>query len=92
MRGSGSSDYVAKNVWVPSERMAGNVEDGDHANQPIYQFPKFALLGIPIGAICLGMARACLDEVISAAKEKPPKAVDGLSLVTTLFAYRCGPR
>lgn len=73
MRGSGSSDYVAKNVWVPSERMAGNVEDGDHANQPIYQFPKFALLGIPIGAICLGMARACLDEVISAAKEKTPQ-------------------
>ena len=73
MRGSGSSDYVAKHVWVPSERMAGNVEDGDHASQPIYQFPKFALLGIPIGAICLGMARACIDEVIGAAKEKTPQ-------------------
>jgi len=73
MRGSGSSDYVAKNVWVPSERMAGNVEDGDHASEPIYQFPKFALLGIPIGAICLGMARACIDEVIRAAKEKTPQ-------------------
>ena len=73
MRGSGSSDYVAKNVWVPSERMAGNVEDGDHASEPIYQFPKFALLGIPIGAICLGMARACNDEVIGAAKEKTPQ-------------------
>ncbi len=73
MRGSGSSDYVAKNVWVPSERMAGNVEEGDHASEPIYQFPKFALLGIPIGAICLGMARACIDEVIGAAKEKTPQ-------------------
>lgn len=73
MRGSGSSDYVAKNVWVPGERMAGNVEDGDHASEPIYQFPKFALLGIPIGAICLGMARACIDEVIGAAKEKTPQ-------------------
>ena len=73
MRGSGSSDYVAKNVWVPSERMAGNVEDGDHVSEPIYQFPKFALLGIPIGAICLGMARACIDEVIGAAKEKTPQ-------------------
>ena len=80
MRGSGSSDYLATNVWVPSERMAGNVEDGDHASQPIYQFPKFALLGIPIGAICLGMARACLDEVIGAAKEKHRKAAGDLSL------------
>ena len=88
MRGSGSSDYVAKNVWVPSERMAGNVEDGDHASQPIYQFPKFALLGIPIGAICLGMARACLDEVIGAAKEKDTAGRPATSLCTTIFAHR----
>lgn len=73
MRGSGSSDYVAQNVWVPAERMAGDVEDSEYASQPIYQFPKFALLGIPIGAICLGMARASLDEVIRASKEKTPQ-------------------
>ena len=73
MRGSGSSDYVAKNIWVPAERMAGDIEDGEHASQPIYQFPKFALLGIPIGAICLGMARASLNEVMRAAKEKTPQ-------------------
>ena len=73
MRGSGSSDYIADDVWVPAERMAGDVEDTEHASQPIYQFPKFALLGIPIGAICLGMARACLEEVIRASKEKTPQ-------------------
>ena len=73
MRGSGSSDYIAKDVWVPAERMAGDVEDTEHASHPIYQFPKFALLGIPIGAICLGMARACLQEVIRASKEKTPQ-------------------
>jgi alkylation response protein AidB-like acyl-CoA dehydrogenase len=73
MRGSGSSDYIAKNIWVPAERMAGDIEDGEHASQPIYQFPKFALLGIPIGAICLGMAKASIDEVMRAAKEKTPQ-------------------
>ena len=73
MRGSGSSDYVAKDVWLPAERMAGDINDTEHATKPIYQFPKFALLGIPIGAICLGMARACLDEVIRASKEKTPQ-------------------
>ena len=66
-------DYIADDVWVPAERMAGDVEDTEYANQPIYQFPKFALLGIPIGAICLGMARACLEEVIRASKEKTPQ-------------------
>ncbi len=56
LRGSGSSDYIADNVWVSADRLSGNVEDTLQAAQPIYQFPKFSLLGIPIGAICLGMA------------------------------------
>jgi alkylation response protein AidB-like acyl-CoA dehydrogenase len=73
MRGSGSSDYVADNVWVPADRLSGNVEDTAQAAKPIYQFPKFALLGIPIGAICLGMARASVEEVLRVAKEKTPQ-------------------
>jgi alkylation response protein AidB-like acyl-CoA dehydrogenase len=73
MRGSGSSDYVARDLWLPAERMAGDINDTEHASKPIYRFPKFALLGIPIGAISLGMARASLDEVIRASKEKTPQ-------------------
>ncbi len=73
MRGSGSSDYVADRVWVSAERLSGNVEGTAQAERPIYRFPKFALLGIPIGAICLGMAKASLEEVISASKEKTPQ-------------------
>ena len=73
MRGSGSSDYVANNVWVSADRLSGNVEDTAQASKPIYQFPKFALLGIPIGAICLGMARASVEEVIRVSKEKTPQ-------------------
>jgi alkylation response protein AidB-like acyl-CoA dehydrogenase len=73
LRGSGSSDYVADNVWVPAARLSGNVEDTAHATRPIYQFPKFALLGCPIGAICLGMATACLQEVIKVSKQKTPQ-------------------
>ncbi len=73
LRGSGSSDYVADNVWVPAARLSGNVEDTPHATWPIYQFPKFALLGCPIGAICLGMATACLQEVIKVSKQKTPQ-------------------
>ena len=73
LRGSGSSDYIAENVWVPATRLSGNVEDTPHASRPIYQFPKFALLGCPIGAICLGMATACLQEVIEVSKQKTPQ-------------------
>lgn len=73
LRGSGSSDYIADNVWVSADRLSGNVEDTLQAAQPIYQFPKFSLLGIPIGAICLGMARASVEEVIRVSKEKTPQ-------------------
>ncbi len=73
MRGSGSSDYVATNVWLPAQRMAGDISDTEHASKPIYRFPKFALLGVPIGAICLGMAQASLDEVVRTSKEKTPQ-------------------
>lgn len=73
LKGSGSSDYLAKDVWVPADRLSGNVEESENAHKPIYQFPKFALLGIPIGAICLGMANASLQEVVRAAKEKTPQ-------------------
>ncbi len=73
LRGSGSSDYVAKNVWVSVERVASSIEHSAFADEPIYRFPRFGLLAIPIGAIALGMARACIDEVLQVAQQKTPQ-------------------
>jgi alkylation response protein AidB-like acyl-CoA dehydrogenase len=73
LRGTGSSDFVARDVWVPAPRMATTIATTAYAERPIYRFPQFALLGIPIGAICIGMARAALDEVIGAAGSKTPQ-------------------
>ena len=73
LRGTGSSDFIARNVWVPSHRVCGHVEDTARASLPIYRFPKFGLLGAPIGAIALGMARGSIDEVKRIAIEKTPQ-------------------
>ena len=73
LRGSGSSDYRANNVWVPSVRMASSIEQTIYKDFPIFRYPKFALLSLPIGAITLGMARASIDEVIKIAAEKTPQ-------------------
>jgi alkylation response protein AidB-like acyl-CoA dehydrogenase len=73
LRGSGSSDYVAKDLWLSSERLSTNIDHSIHADLPIYRFPRFALLGIPIGAISLGMARNAIDEVLQVAQEKTPQ-------------------
>lgn len=73
LRGTGSSDFRARGVWVPAERLCGGIEHSAYAERPIYRFPRFALLGIPIGAICLGMARAAVDEILRVAREKTPQ-------------------
>jgi len=49
------------------------VENTARASLPIYRFPKFGLLGAPIGAIALGMARGSIDEVKRIAIEKTPQ-------------------
>lgn len=73
MRGSGSSDYRVENVWVTAARMASSIEQTELRHLPIYRYPKFALLALPIGAITLGMARASINEVIKIANQKTPQ-------------------
>jgi alkylation response protein AidB-like acyl-CoA dehydrogenase len=75
LRGSGSTSYTAENIFLPSKRVA-MVEDlslSEYASEQIYRYPKFGFLAIPIGAVCLGMARASIDELIKVAKEKKPQ-------------------
>jgi len=75
LRGSGSTSYTAENIFLPSKRVA-MVEDlslSEFASEQIYRYPKFGFLAIPIGAVCLGMARASVDELINVAKEKTPQ-------------------
>lgn len=73
LKGTGSSDYVARDVWVPAGRMGTAEGARAFAHEPIFRFPRFGLLGAPIGAIALGMARASVDEVLKVAKEKTPQ-------------------
>lgn len=73
LRGTGSSDFLARDVWVPADRVCAGIENSPFTDRAIYRFPSFGLLSIPIGAICLGMARASLEEVLRAAREKTPQ-------------------
>ncbi|MEM7218425.1 MAG: acyl-CoA dehydrogenase family protein [Pseudomonadota bacterium] len=73
LRGTGSGDYLAHDRWLPAERFGTGTRAGDLVDEPIYRFPLYATLSTPCGAIALGMARACVDEVIALAKEKTPQ-------------------
>ncbi len=72
LRGSGSSTYHARELFLPSQRVTDPSRRSEYASDPIYRFPQFATLCLPIGALCLGMARASIDEVVATAEEKTP--------------------
>lgn len=74
LRGSGSSDFVVDGVWLPAERVITGAADNGFGAHPIFRFPLFGVLGTPIGAIAMGMAQACLDEVAEVSQVKVPNS------------------
>ena len=73
LKGSGSGDYLARDLWLPAERLGKSLAGVEFGDRKIYRFPLFGTLGAPCGAIALGMARAAVTEVVAVAKEKTPQ-------------------
>ncbi|MFT7548577.1 MAG: alkylation response protein AidB-like acyl-CoA dehydrogenase [Candidatus Azotimanducaceae bacterium] len=72
LKGTGSADFKVDGVFVP-ESMTFGAFRKNTGHGPIQRFPVFGFLGIGIGAVALGIARACLDEFLSLAKQKTPQ-------------------
>ena len=66
LRGSGSSSYTAEDLELDDYRIATveALRSSASARLPIYRFPRFGYLALPIGAIALGMARDSIDEAL----------------------------
>ncbi|OSC43238.1 acyl-CoA dehydrogenase family protein [Mycobacterium decipiens] len=69
LRGTGSHDCVADNVFVPADRVF-SVFDGPRVDRPLYRFPVFGFFALSIGAAALGNARAAIDDLIELAGGK----------------------
>ncbi len=69
LRGTGSTAFEVKGVFVP-ERHAAGVLVKELPDRPLYRFPAFSPLAQGIGAVALGVARAALDEALRVAGEK----------------------
>jgi alkylation response protein AidB-like acyl-CoA dehydrogenase len=69
LRGTGSHDIVAENVFVPAER---TFSFGDPApdDRPLSRMPFFATLCAGCAAICLGVAQAARDTLLELASSK----------------------
>lgn len=69
LRGTGSHDTVAEEVFVPADRVF-SVFDGPKLNRPLYRFPVFGFFALSIGAAALGNARAAIDDLVELACDK----------------------
>lgn len=69
LRGTGSHDCVADDVFVPADRVF-SVFDGPIVDRPLYRFPVFGFFALSIGAAALGNARAAIDDLVELAGGK----------------------
>ena len=71
--GTGSQDFVMKNVRVPKSR-AEFAAFKIHVERPLYFFPPFGLLACGVAAVMMGAARASIRELTALASVKIPEA------------------
>src|ERR1700757_4761776 len=69
LRGTGSNDAVADDVFVPDTRVL-SIFDGPLIDRPLYRFPPFGFFAGCITAAAMGNARAAIDDFIELAGAK----------------------
>ena len=77
LRGTGSQDYTAADLFVPE---AYTFATGGTPRQsgPLYRFPVAALLDGPLVCVPLGIARAAIDTLVELAGAKTPSGARSL--------------
>lgn len=69
LRGTGSHDTVAEDVFVPDQRVV-SIFDGPVIDRPLYRFPPFGFFAACITAAAMGNARAAIDNFVELASTK----------------------
>ena len=69
LRGTGSQDTVADEVFVPADRVV-SIFDGPVVDRPLYRFPPFGFFALSVAAPALGNARAAIDDLVDLAGGK----------------------
>ena len=69
LRGTGSHDTVAEEVFVPDNRVL-SIFDGPVIDRPLYRFPPFGFFAACITAAAMGNARAAIDKFVELASTK----------------------
>ena len=74
LRGSGSHDVVANDVFVPDDRMTAVFARAPRVSTTLFRFPSFNRLAYNKVGVSLGIARGALDHFYELARHKKPRA------------------
>jgi alkylation response protein AidB-like acyl-CoA dehydrogenase len=75
MRGTGTHDFVVRDVFVPAERTVLQAGSPLLESGPLYKFPRRLLFASGDAAVALGTARACLEAFFELAGAKTPRSM-----------------
>ncbi|MGO9488621.1 MAG: acyl-CoA dehydrogenase family protein [Solirubrobacteraceae bacterium] len=70
LRGTGSHDAVAQELFVPAHRVLSLLDSSPRVEEPLYRFPIFGFFALSIAAAALGNARGAIDDLTGLAVEK----------------------
>jgi alkylation response protein AidB-like acyl-CoA dehydrogenase len=73
LRGTGSHDALADDLFVPDHRVLSLLGAGPRVDAPLYRFPIFGFFALSIGAAALGNARGAIDDLSELAGAKTPQ-------------------
>lgn len=68
--GTGSLDYEVKDLFVTEDHLVGYSREGLPEIGALNKFPVATFLALGIGAVCMGLARAAIDELVEVARVK----------------------
>lgn len=69
LRGTGSHDAVAEEVFVPQHRIL-SLTGAPRIDAPLYRFPVFGYFALAVAAAALGNARGAIDDLVDLAGRK----------------------
>lgn len=73
LRGTGSHDTAATDLFVPTERVIA-LSDGPVIDRPLYRFPIYGFFAASVAAASLGNARAAVNSFVNLAGVKSSNA------------------
>jgi indole-3-acetate monooxygenase len=77
LRGTGSHDFEAIDVFVPESRVIRVPMLQPFYEGPVFTFPFLGLLASSIASVALGIGRRAVDELVTVAKTKTPFGMMG---------------